>query len=238
MKNLYLIVLLAITFVGCNQLNKERIKGNGEVKTELRSIDKYTDISVTGPFKVNIVHSFDNNITIETDENLLKLVEIVVEENELIIRFNKEYNVTNYTVLNVKVPYENISDIEVTGSGEVTCNEVIKEDKLGLSVTGSGDIYLELQVGDLDAEITGSGAIHLRGKVQEADFEVTGSGDIRAKELIVEEAEASVTGSGDIYISVIKELDAEITGSGDINYYGKPDKLKTKILGSGDVNQK
>ena len=238
MKNIFLIVLSSVMLMGCGQLGSERIKGNGVVKTETRSISDFNEISVTGAFNVNIFCSSNDNVTIETDENLMKLVETIVKDDELIIRFNKEYNVTNYTVLNVKVPYNSLKEIEVTGSGEVTSKDVVKEDKLELSVTGSGDILLELLVEYLAAEVTGSGAIHLKGKVQEAEFEVTGSGDIRAKELNVDVAEASVTGSGDIYLSVKKDLDADVTGSGDINYYGKPDKLKTKVLGSGDINER
>ena len=68
-----------------------------------------------------------------------------------------------------------------------------------------------------------------------AKYILTGSGLISAKELKAQEVKATLTGSGEIRLQAVNKLTADVMGNGNIYYYGEPDVLKIKTLGTGDV---
>ncbi|WP_042978348.1 GIN domain-containing protein, partial [Burkholderia sp. AU4i] len=90
--------------------------------------------------------------------------------------------------------------VKLKGSGVVTLHD-LRQPRLELEVTGSGDIIATGQVGSLDAR-------------------VAGSGDVEARKLAAERADLSVSGSGDIVARVQVEVRARVAGSGDIVVHG------------------
>jgi carbon monoxide dehydrogenase subunit G len=103
---------------------------------------------------------------------------------------------------------------------------------------GSGDLEIaKLDQTKIEVELSGSGDVSLSGKVRETDLILNGSGRMEAENLISEAAVITLNGSGDIDIAPSKSADVTINGSGDVNLESQPDTMKTKITGSGEVNQ-
>lgn len=103
---------------------------------------------------------------------------------------------------------------------------------------GSGDLDIsKLDQAKIDVELSGSGDISVNGKVREANLTLNGSGRLEAEDLITEAAIITLNGSGDIDIAPSKSADVTINGSGDVNIDSQPATVKTKITGSGQVNQ-
>ncbi len=238
MKKIALIYLFLLGISTNAQFWYNSVRGNGNVITETRKISDFNKVTVTGSFHVHIFHGKTGDIKIETDENIMPLIETYTKGDELVIRFKKKTNIRKTTKLNVSLPVSKLSKIKITGSGYVKSNETFEQNKIYLTVTGSGDIALKFKLNELYALVTGSGRISLKGKTNEANYRVTGSGDIDAKQINSSSVEAKVTGSGDISAHANREIIAKVTGSGDIYYYGNPKRIKTKVLGSGSIRKK
>ena len=135
--------------------------------------------------------------------------------------------------IEITTPY--IDEIELAGSGLIRSTNFIKtQQDLDLTLTGSGDIDLGLDVDDLEADLIGSGDLDLEGIGDELDIYLSGSGDINAFDLEVQEANIEIVGSGDVRTTVLQSLRGRITGSGDIYYKGTP-VLDVEITGSGEL---
>jgi len=219
--------------------NNDKINGNGDYKTETRNLNSYDYLSVNGAFSVDLVKGDEGRITITADENLLDYIITEVDGDKLIIKPKKGYNLkpSKRDGMKITVPYNDLSAISLAGSGDIVSKELIKERSFKTSVSGSGDIELNLDVDSLEVMVTGSGDQKLRGNASSVTYKVTGSGDIYAYQLKSENARAKVTGSGDIELYATKSLEGRITGSGDIDYKGNPKKVDKKTNGSGDITQ-
>lgn len=243
MKNL--ILLLSILCVSVQSVNAQwwnsskKITGNKEVINQTRSIGNYDRIAVTGMMDVQLIAGNEGRIDLEAESNLMEYIETEVSGGQLKISVQKGVNLQpsrNYPI-KITVPFENLDAVTLTGSGHVRNTDIISARNFKVSVTGSGNMNLNLEVENLEGSITGSGDVKLRGVAREFKCSVTGSGDFLGYDLKVEKVNASVTGSGDIEITVQDELQARISGSGDIKYRGNPTKENFKTSGSGSVSK-
>ena len=105
-----------------------------------------------------------------------------------------------------------------------------------VSLDGSGDIDLdEVDQPSLHVSIAGSGNVQGKGHVKDLDISIAGSGDAALAELLSDSATVRIAGSGNADIAPKLSADVSVTGSGDVTLHTSPEKLKTRIAGSGGV---
>lgn len=126
-------------------------------------------------------------------------------------------------------------DIEVTGSGQILLDPV-RAGTVTLSVSGSGDIALDVRADDVTTSITGSGTIELAGETTDLDLTLPGSGELLADGLTARDAAVDIMGSGRATVHVTDTLDVTVAGSGTVRYTGDP-RVSQAITGSGSVRQ-
>lgn len=239
------ILILAILLFSFNSANAQfwknkTIKGNGEITTEERRTTEYDEIYLVGSMNVELIAGTEGNIKVEADSNLLEHIITEVSNGTLKIKPADKVNLqaSRNRSIKVTVPFRDLTEVKLTGSGDIWNSSVIKANSFKTDLTGSGNINLELNVESLESDITGSGDTILRGKSNYFECKVTGSGDFQAFNLRSENVKATVMGSGDIEVFASSSLDAKIMGSGDIHYKGNPDEQNFKTMGSGDISSK
>lgn len=232
------LVLLASTQIHAQWWGKS-VKGNGELETITRNVGDYDEISVAGFFDVTLVAGNEGELTIEGESNLLEYIETEVDGDRLTIKVKNKQNLKTSLGKNIKirVPFRDLNQVSLSGSGEIMSTDVIKANNFRVSVSGSGDINLVVEASSTESRVTGSGDLVLRGSTRDHETSVTGSGDLEAGRFKADNVDAKVTGSGDIRVSCEKSIRARVTGSGDIEYVGNPTKQDTKVSGSGDISR-
>ncbi|SHH57184.1 head GIN domain-containing protein [Flavobacterium defluvii] len=215
----------------------EKIKGNGKVVTETRTTGDYDSIKISGFFDVNLVAGKEGKITIKGEENLLSYIKVEVEDNTLKIHIEKFTNIRPTKSVEIVVPFEKISELSLSGSGNVASKDVIKNDKLAVKLSGSGDFNLPVDADNLELNVSGSGNINLKGTADNFTTKLSGSGDIDASNLKSKNVIANVSGSGNTKVSSNESLIARVAGSGNIKYTGNPEKRDVKVSGSGNITK-
>jgi hypothetical protein len=215
--------------------NSEKIKGNGNVVTVKRTTQDYDGVSVGGSFDVILVKGKEGNITIEGEENIIRYIETEVSGNTLKVKYEKNINIRTTKRLTVTIAYQDLDMISLGGSGNISCNNLIKADDLKVSLGGSGNITLEVDANEVSSNIGGSGNIKLSGNSNEMTSSIAGSGSIKAYDLETDTLYATIAGSGSIRTTVKTKIKAKVVGSGSIYYKGNPKHIDTKSVGSGDV---
>lgn len=237
---LFSLLLISVTSVQAQWWNSaKKVTGNKEVVNQARTVPNYDRIAVTGMMDVQLVGGKEGKIDLEGESNLLEHIETEVSNGTLKISVEKGINLQpsrNYPI-KIVVPFEDLDAVTLTGSGHIRGSDVISARNFKVTVTGSGNMNLNLDVEELKGTITGSGDVKLKGKARHLDCTVTGSGDFLAYDLRTQTTNASVTGSGDIEVSVENDLQARVSGSGDIRYKGNPEKQNFKTSGSGSVSK-
>ncbi|MEN2415911.1 head GIN domain-containing protein [Flavobacterium mesophilum] len=217
----------------------EKINGNGNVVTETRTTSEYDAIKISGFFDVDLVAGKEGKIIIKGEQNILSAIVVEVEDNALKIHVKKGTNIRPSTgkKVEITVPFEKISELNLSGSGDIVAKDAIKNDKFSAKLSGSGDIDLNVVANSFDFSLSGSGDIKLKGSSDNLTIKLSGSGDIEAANLKSKNAEVMVSGSGDVKLNCNESLTARVSGSGDITYSGNPGKKDTKVSGSGSISK-
>ncbi len=252
MKNLsfsILILMLSVTLVTAQS-------------RETRKVDNFTKVVFRFPGKLYITQGSPQKVELQGDREVLQEIETEVDGNRLIIGkegkwFDWDWNDNDRITVYITMP--EVEGLNVSGSGNIIGQNVIKTDDLDLNVSGSGTLQVEIEAnGDVEADVSGSGDIDLKGKCRSFESDVSGSGKVVLSADIAETADFGVSGSGRIAASgsarsvktsisgsgkvlaadlVTNRCEVRISGSGDVEINVK-DELNANISGSGSVAYK
>ncbi|TFG78235.1 MAG: DUF2807 domain-containing protein [Flavobacteriales bacterium] len=240
MKKLFTLSLVIVMSASCTAQWGKKIKGNGNIVSIERSVGAYDAVSVSGWFDVDLVDGKEGELTLKGEENLLEYIKTEVKNGKLIIKVEDNRNLQPSTWnegIKITVPVDQIDAVTLSGSGDIVGRKKIKASSFSTTMSGSGDITLDVDADNMTATMSGSGDMNLSGRSGDFNVTVSGSGDIKAFDLEADNVEATVSGSADIKVTAKVYLKARVSGSGDITYRGNPDKVDTKTSGSGDISK-
>jgi hypothetical protein len=167
----------------------------------------------------------------------LKYIDTHTSGNTLSIGSQRGYNIKSRSGIKVYITAPKINDLQIAGSGSIkSSSKITNTSKIGIHVGGSGDVVLDVDAPQVEAEIGGSGSVTVKGRTRDFNAEVAGSGEVHGFDLLSENTSVEIAGSGDAEIFASKTLDISIAGSGDVRYKGTP-TIKQSIAGSGDIRQ-
>ncbi|MFI5185628.1 MAG: head GIN domain-containing protein [Chitinophagales bacterium] len=237
MKKIFLFVLPAIVFFSsCRYVTGERIRGNGNLKTEERSPGSFKSVASHGSFNV-YVSSGEQSVKIEAEDNLLPYIETYVDGSVLHVQEKDNFWLRPSREVKIFVSLPDFESIHSYGSGDIIGqSKITNSSKLSLEVNGSANIKMDIDAPEIDAETNGSGDIDLKGSVKSWDGEIHGSGNIKAMDLKSENAIIKIYGSGDADVFADAKLDVHVAGSGDVRYRGNA-QVSSSIAGSGKVKK-
>ncbi len=212
------------------------VNGSGAVRTQTRAVAHFDALALSLPGTVELRLGDQESVTIETDGNLLPLIETVVENGTLKIRPEKRRAMLAPTVLKIVVQAKSVQRLSVGGSGSIRAAE-LRAPKLQFEVGGSGSIDIrQLRSEAVAVSIGGSGDFTAAGSTEQLTLAIGGSGNVAAGKLNARAVHASIGGSGQAVVWARQSLEASIAGSGGIDYYGDP-QVSRSVLGSGQVKR-
>ncbi len=210
-----LIALFAIAMTGCV---KDHLIGSGSIVSENRTTNGiFKEIRIEGSMNVLIKQGDSIRVSVKDYSNIMPYLETKIVGNTLVIKHEDRAWITN-SAGEVTVTLPTLTNVELTGSGDVGTIGNFNFTDLSLLISGSGDFSFAGVCKNLNAKISGSG-------------------DIRAFDLPTEVVNARISGSGNMQLNVSQTLDATISGSGDIIYKGTPTTVTKSISGSGSVRK-
>src|SRR5215470_4356388 len=232
-----LVALIALTPAQATTeiVGTEKIIGSGTIQTETRGVSGFRGVSLAISAQVTLRQGDHEGLKISGDDNVLPLVETVVENGTLKIRWagGAHYQISA-KALEIVIDARSIDGLAVRGSGEIRADR-LTAGHLNAAITGSGAIVVDnLDVDALDVALAGSGHLNAGGRADLLVAALSGSGELSAAKLASRRARIALHGSPQASVWAKDELKASIAGSGDIKYYGKP-RLTQTIAGSGTI---
>jgi Putative auto-transporter adhesin, head GIN domain len=238
MRKLFLLSLLATAgFMSCDYVTGERIRGNGNIKTEDRQVSSFNNVSSHGAYDVYLIQGAAYSLRIEAEENLLPYIDTHVDGDVLEIETKDGYNLSTRRDMKVYITAPAYNTVKTFGSGNIISQARLNNTSpIQMEVSGSGNIKVDVNAPEVKAEVRGSGNIDLQGETRSFTGEIRGSGDIKSPNLKAENVTVDIGGSGsaDVYASIT--LNVDIKGSGDVKYRGGAD-VRSHITGSGNVKK-
>lgn len=206
--------------------------GMAEVISETREVSSFHSIRLSVNGEVTVTQGKGQSLVIRADDDVMSRLRTRVKNGTLVI--SSVGGIMRSALLEIDIEMEDIKGLGISGSGTIMVNDRIKADDVSLTISGSGDIFLELDASEINTKISGSGKINLSGTVKSHTIDISGSGDMKAFDLLTDTTSVKISGSGDCMVNVSDNLDVKISGSGDVEYKGNP-KVNFKGSGSGTV---
>jgi hypothetical protein len=216
--------------------SRETVQGNGNIKRQARQVAGFSGVALSLPGQVEIRSGGSEGLTIETDDNLLPLIETVVEDGTLKIRNKDKVNIKTRN-LKIVVQARELDRLAMGGSGSIDADRVTGS-RVRFDIGGSGSIKVRKAEGDsIDVNLGGSGDLKVaEGAARSLSASIGGSGTIDMARVRVDKANVTLAGSGDATLWIRNSLNLTVAGSGDVNYYGDPQVSKS-VVGSGGAKR-
>ena len=232
-KALSLMVLLT-TFASCTYSEGKVTRGDGNVVTTTFDLEDFDEIDLQGGFNVMLVRGSEPKAVIETDENLMELLDVEVRGKTLYIGSTREV-VLKPTRMNLTITYPALMGITVGGACKIESEDVIESDDLAFNISGAAEIDLAIVADILRTELAGAGSITFEGKVREHYIDLAGASSLEAKDLVTEVTGIDLSGAGSATIHATQKLTASLSGVGSIKYYGNPADTQIDKSGLGSI---
>ena len=214
MKKLLVIVFLIQFSIINGCVGKTIDEGNRITKSY--QISDFTELDVSGAFKIVVKVGEDTSLKITGGENIIPYIDVKNDEDELEIGFKKDMN--NVGNILVEITVKELKGVDLSGACKIEAED-IKTDSFEIAFSGacSGEF---------------------KGTVKKLEVDLSGATNLDAKELIAENVEIEVSGASNAKIFASKSLDAEASGASNITIYGDPEKVKTDVSGASNIKSK
>ena len=203
---------------GCSRdhtiVGNDQIVGSGRIVSEARSPGIFSGIQLLGVGKVYVTQDSVESLRVESDDNIIGLVETTVSGGVLTIQL-RDGSYSNIT-LRIYATLKHPGLLSCSGAGEIR-------------TTGA------LHIDSLACRLTGAGIISISGTATAQTIEITGAGNFLNFDLVSSRCSASISGSGLIETTAPESLKAAIAGTGTITYGGNPTVVQTSITGVGTI---
>ena len=232
------LMLSAFLFLTACNFGGHRVSGNGTISSQERNVSGFEEVKVGGDFKVYIIQGEVKPVKIEGDENLLEYVELNQSGKELSITTRDGVNLDASSDMKIYLTAPMFRRIQASGASDIISQGKLEnEESIKISVSGAGDINMEIDAPEIESSITGSGNITLKGEAKNVDLRISGAGKARCYDLKAENTEVHITGAGDADVYASEKLDARVSGAGSVRYKGDPKDVIQHVTGAGSVKK-
>jgi hypothetical protein len=238
MKKTYLNAILFIAAISLTALSSCRfgcVKGSGHQVTETHKMGDFTQIDISGGFKVNLKQDSSMVVSINADDNLMKYIRTSVDGDRLRIETRRNLCGSGEMVINIGV--KNLEKIKTSGAIDLTSDGKLVTKDLSLDLNGGSKVNMELDAANVNTEGSGASEINLKGQATSHKVHLTGSGKIYAFDFVVGSYDIETTGASECEINVLHDLNVNTTGASEIKYRGNPTNVNSHKTGASTLTK-
>ena len=232
----FLALPLLLLFFSCESSNSYSSEDEIQEKKVLSGV---TRLKVDGVFNLTISQSDEESIEVEGDEAMVN--KLLIDQDGELLSLKMEEDVEDGFFddknLKIHITIKDLKEFNYEGVGNVKTNGMFKVADLKLLGNGVGNLELELDAQEIDANFDMVGNITLRGKANRAIFINNGIGNLDASELIVQNMDVNSSGIGKVEVHCAGDLSLVVDGIGKVSYSGNPRIIKKEVSGIGKVEE-
>lgn len=212
----------------------------GQETTHARDLQNFTRIDLRGAGAIHLTQGQDFSVDITTDDAVHDIIETLIDNETLIIKFadeHKSVNIKSDIRYDITMPI--VAGIRISGGGSLHCDAIAGK-TFALDLPGGSSVALKsVAVADFKMRVQGGSKLSL-DQVQAArvQMDMPGSVNMTIGQLSADDLTMSITGTGNLTLAGrLNTQTINITGVANI----KADHLQSnqatvKSLGIGNVN--
>jgi len=230
-----ILAVLSMLLMSCMFIGPS-VKGNGNVKEEVRQVGEFDQIKVSRGMNVYITQGSPAKVVVIADSNLHELIETKVEGG--VLKITTKENIRWAEEKKVMVTVEKLTGVGANSGGNVWSQSQIKSDNLKLDASSGANLTLDVDAQSLSADCSSGANIKLSGLAKEAELETSSGANLKGEKLIANQCKMSASSGGNVTSTVTGKLDAQASSGGNIAYYGEPTSTNVNSSSGGGIHHK
>lgn len=242
--NKILVVFIGVLLLACDSENaNDCFQKTGVIITQEIEVASFTKIKVNRDIELVLKEGPIQKVIVETGENLLNDVSVVVTDEQLILtegnicNFVRDYNVTKVYVTAPNIT-EIISSTQFSINSDGVLNyeniDVLSEDYHDSSVIAVGTINLELHSQNIKVVGNNLTTFNFSGVSENLRVNfAAGDGVFNGVNLIANEVNVFHRGTNNIIVNPQDELNGELVSTGNLIAVNNPPVVVVDVLYTG-----
>jgi len=241
-----LVIFIGVILLACDSENaNDCFQKTGAIITQEIEVENFTKIKVNRDVELILKEGPVQKVAIETGENLLNDVSVIVMDEELILTENNTCNfVRDYNVTKVYVTAPNITEIKSSTqfmiSSEGILNygniKILSEDFNDPSVIAVGTINLELDAQSIKVVGNNLTAFNISGVTESLNVNfAAGDGVFNGTNLAANTVKVFHRGTNNIIVNPQNELKGQLVSTGNLIAVNQPPVVDVEVLYTGSL---
>jgi Protein of unknown function (DUF2807). len=206
------LFILAFAITACSS--------SAQVSRDKTNVDTFTKIACSSGIDVDFSHGNSHTFKVETDEENLSKIEIVVENKCLKIKRKDGQKFKRNSSIKVYVTAPLLEDLAFSGGSDFYSKEIKSNKTLNLAFSGGADLNIE----KMDAN--------------KCNIAFSGGADCKISQTKVQDLRLAFSGGSDAEIKAINANNISVAASGgaDVELSGKAKNISVSVSGGADVD--
>ncbi len=237
MKSILIRSIAILLFFSSCDLVRDKVRGNGEIKEEIRNETGFSRVQVSGAIRVYAKQDSSWAVKVVADANLMSHIETYTDDRTLVIRPEEGYNLDPSGAIKVYISSPSFSDFDISGASEVnTENRLSASGSVSIELSGASKAEMDLKSPLISVDLTGASVARLRGETRDLDIDASGASKAFCYNLPSEKATVSLSGACSAEVMASVQLKADASGASHIRYKGSPE-VNQSVSGAGSVTK-
>lgn len=205
--------------------------------TKNYTVNEFFKLKVGSAFHVEFIHSNENKVDIEIDEDMADKLYVENSGGELIIKL-KDYGGKNIHSMKAKVYGNTLSEITISGAAHFNSDYTFTEKNIDINSSGASKVDITVNTENLNMEISGASKVIAKGNADKQIIEISGASNYNGKECKSANITIESSGASKASINCTDTLNVEASGASHITYSSVPKNINKETSGASSVELK
>ena len=229
------LVLMSCTIVedSISHDPSDRIRGSGDLITEVRTLPDFHSVHISTAGKVNVTYGTKQQASVTVDDNVLEYITTTVSDGRLDIGVWHGVQLSRFS-LTVNLTMTDLEELSASSAGSFVGKNKFKADFVAFALSSAGDISLDIEADQVNSSLSSAGDLFLTGTANKHQAVLSSAGDLHAFNLITNTTTVIVSSAGDAEVFANDLLDVTISSVGSVYYRGYP-RIRQHISSLGKL---
>jgi len=220
MKKIITLVFVAVSVQGFAQ----RIIDKG--------VGEFHSVKVFDLIEVNLIQSDENKILIKGRN--VDDIKWVNKDGVLKLRMQLDKKFTGEDTF-IEVYYQDLDVIDANEGAKVTCNEMVRKNKIELRAQEGAQINIGMDVSMVEVRAVTGGIVQASGLAENQSVVINTGGIYEGSDLRTSNAEVKISAGGEAEVFASERIDIDVKAGGDVIVYGQPKHVNKKTFVGGRI---
>lgn len=195
-------------------------------------VGDFYEIKVFDLIEVNLIQSDEDKILIKGRN--VDDIQWANKDGVLKLRMQLDKKFTGEDTF-IEVYYTNLDVIDANEGARITCNEMVKKNRIKLRAQEGAKIRIGMDVDFAEIRAVTGGIVEAKGLAKNQSIVLNTGGIFEGRDLRTATTDVKISAGGEADVFASEQVDINVKAGGDVHVYGKPKKVNKNTFVGGRV---